>query len=477
MNYAEFIQNKSQIGNSCGFDPLWIPEFLFDFQKHLVEWAIRKGRAAIFADCGLGKTPMQLVWAENVVRKTGKPVLILTPLAVAQQTCREAEKFGIEAKQSRDGNHGGGIVVTNYERLHYFDAANFAGVVCDESSAIKCFDAKRTKSITEFMRLLNYRLLCTATAAPNDFFELGTSSEALGYLGFRDMITTFFKQETSKDHHGWGRTKYRFRGHAEQPFWKWVCSWARSIRTPADLGFDSSRFKLPQLIERETFIHTAKPRPGLLFTIPARDMREERAERHHSVQERCEKAAEYSMSQDGPCVSWCELNDEGDLLTRMLTDAVQVKGSMADDAKEEALAAFSVGQIKRLVTKPKIGAWGLNWQHCSNITVFPSHSFEQYYQLVRRCYRFGQQNDVTVNLVLCEGQAGIMANLKRKQNQASQMFDSLVAHMNDAMHLSSFDYFPEKEMVPEWLGTSSASVKRSSSVSVKGNAAPVVAAN
>lgn len=450
-SYAEFIERKSQIGGMSGFEPLWMPDFLFDFQRALVEWSLRKGRAAIFADCGLGKTPMQLVWAENVCRKTNKPVLIITPLAVSAQTCREAEKFGIDCRQSRDGTVHPNITVTNYERLHYFDAGAFAGVVCDESSAIKNFDAKRTSTITEFMRMMPYRLLCTATAAPNDFFELGTSSEALGYLGFRDMITHFFRQETSKGHHGWGRTKYRFRGHAQQPFWQWVCSWARSLRRPSDLGFEDKGFDLPRLIERETFVHTAKPRPGLLFTVPARNMQEERAERNHSIRERCEKAAEISMACDGPTVSWCELNPEGDMLAGMLEDCVQVKGSMSDDAKEAALEAFSMGHIKRLVTKPKIGAWGLNWQHCSNITVFPSHSFEQYYQLIRRCYRFGQQQDVTANLILCEGQAGIMENLRRKQQQTSEMFDSIVRHMGDSMHLSSLDSFPEMELVPSWL--------------------------
>lgn len=466
-DYQAFLDRKSQLGGMSGFEPVWLPDFLFDFQKHLVEWATRKGRAAIFADCGLGKTPMQLVWAENVIRKENRPVLIVTPLAVAQQTVKEAEKFGIEAKVSRDGTVHPNITVTNYERLHYFNPQDFIGVVCDESSAIKNFDAKRTAAITEFMRITKYRQLDTATAAPNDFFELGTSSEALGFLGFRDMITHFFKQETSKDHHGWGRTKYRFRGHAQQPFWQWVCSWARSMRRPSDLGFSDSRFVLPELIETEIVVRTAKPRKGLLFTVPARDMQEERAERNYSIQERCEKAAELAMACDGPTVSWVELNPEGDLLTSMIGDCVQVKGSMSDDAKEEALDAFSRGQIKRLVTKAKIGAWGLNWQHCANINVFPSHSFEQYYQLIRRCYRFGQKSNVRVNLILCEGQCGIMENLKRKQHQTSQMFDSLVKHMNDSMHLSSLDRFNENEQVPSWLGILSVPVMRNGSSKIK----------
>lgn len=450
-DYRRFIVGKSQSGQMSGFEPIWLPDCLKDFQRNLCDWSLRKGRSAIFADCGLGKTLMQLTWAENVVRHTNRPVLVIAPLAVSGQTQREGDKFGIECKVSRDGKLKSGIVITNYERIHYFDPADFAGAVCDESSAIKSFDAKRTGAITEFMRNMRYRLLCTATAAPNDFFELGTSSEALGYLGFRDMITHFFKQETSKDHHGWGRTKYRFRGHAQQPFWQWVCSWARSLRKPSNLGFSDEGFDLPPLVEREIVVNTAKPRDGMLFTVPARDMHEEREERRHSIQERCEKAAEIVSAVKGPAICWGELNPECDLLEKMLPDCRQVSGSMGDDEKEEVLEAFGSGQLKRLVTKPKIGAWGLNWQHCADVTVFPSHSFEQYYQLVRRCWRYGQTRPVNVSLILCEGQQGIMANLSRKQEQSSQMFDSIVRHMHDSLHLASMDVFPENERIPSWL--------------------------
>ena len=454
-SYHEFIVNKSQGEINSGFEPVWMPEFLFDFQKHLVEWAIRKGRAAIFADCGLGKTPMQLVWAENVVRKTNKPVLIATPIAVGAQTLSEAQKFGVTAKRTRDGamTDEACIWITNYEQLHKYESSRFGGFVGDESSAIKDFTTKRKKDVTEFARLLPYRLLCTATAAPNDFWELGTSSEVLGYLGFRDMITTFFKQEVSKDYLGWGRTKYRFRGHAEHPFWSWVCSWARSLRRPSDIGFDDSRFVLPELTEDTYIVDTAKPRPGTLFTVPARDMHEERAERRHSLIERCELAAKIVDDHDGPSVVWVELNQEGDHLEKTLSDCVQVHGSMSDDRKEEALLAFGSGQIKRMIIKPKIGAWGLNWQHCSNVVVFPSHSFESYYQLVRRCYRFGQDKPVRVSRIISEGERGVVDNLARKQTQATSLFASIVAHMSDAMHLQSSDFFPSTERIPTWLAS------------------------
>lgn len=450
LTYGEFLATKNQWYGDGGFDPLWMPEWLFDFQQMLVEWSLRKGRAAIFADCGLGKTPMQLVWGENVVRKTNKPVLLLTPLAVSQQTILEGEKFGIEASRSKDGTHSQGIIVTNYERLHYFNPDNFAGLICDESSAIKNFDGKRKELVTEFARTIPYRLLCTATAAPNDFFELGTSSEALGYLGFRDMVTTFFKQETTKDRLGWGRTKYRFRGHAEHPFWRWVCSWARAIRKPSDYGFDDTKFHLPPLHENEVLLEHSTPRPGMLFSIPARDMQEERQERRITLKERCERVAE--MVNGSKCaVIWCHLNDEGNLLEKIIPDAAQVSGGMDDEAKEERLVAFSTGELRVLVIKPKIGAFGLNWQHCQSVFTFPSHSFEQYYQAVRRCWRFGQSKPVTVNIIATAGEAGVMRNLQRKSAQVDQMFSSLVRYMTDELRVEHNEHFLETERVPAWL--------------------------
>lgn len=452
-DYKQFIARKSQLAGNAGFEPNWIPDWLFDFQQALVRWAVEKGRCAIFADCGLGKTAMQLVWAENIIRHTNKPVLILTPLAVGAQTVDEANRFGITAKRTRDGKitNEACVWVTNYEQLHKYDSKMFAGVVCDESSCMKDFKTQRKKIVTEFLREMSYRLFCTATAAPNDYWELGTTSEALGYLGFRDMITCFYKQDLDKEQKGWGRTKYRFKGHAEKPFWSYICSFSRSLRRPSDMGFDDTRFKLPPLIEHEIVVETAKPRAGRLFTMPALDMREERAERRHSLVERCERMADLTNAIDAPSALWCELNPEGDLLEKLTKDCVQVKGSMPDEAKEEAMLGFSRGQIKRIVLKPKIGAWGMNWQHCHNVGVMPSHSFEQYYQLVRRFYRHGQLNPVHVRLVISEGERGIINSLQRKQKQVDHMFDSLVRHMHDAMELVSEDHFEETEIVPAWL--------------------------
>ena len=453
MDYKSFIERKSQFADGNGFDPGELPGFLFDFQAYLVDWNLRQGRSATFAECGLGKTPMQLVWAQKVVEHTNKPVLIVTPLAVTFQTEQEAAKFGIEAKRSRHGkiDSSSDIWITNYEQLHKFDPNSFSGMVADESSAIKNFKSERKAVVTEFMRSLPYRHLCTATAAPNDYWELGTSSEALGLLGFRDMITTFFRQEASKDYLGWGRTKYRFRGHAEEPFWSWVCSWARSIRRPSDLGYDDSKFILPPLNQTEHVVETAKKRDGMLLTMAARNLHEQRAERRLSIPERVAKAADIMISHDGPSVMWCELNDEADAMVREVPGAKQIKGGMKDEVKEELLIAFTNGELKDLVTKPKVGCWGLNWQHCNNVLTFPGHSFEQDYQLVRRCWRFGQTKPVNVHRIISEGESSVLKNLERKAKQVDNMFNMLVEHMNDAQALSSRDYFPESEQVPSWL--------------------------
>jgi hypothetical protein len=450
-HYQALMQRRVTFQHGSGFEPIELHGWLFDFQAALVEWALRSGRGAIFADCGLGKTAMQLSWADNVRRHSGKPVLILTPLAVAHQTAEEARKFGIDAEVSRNGKTtGASVIVTNYERLHYFKADDYGGVVADESSAIKNFDGKRKEVVTHFCKHIPYRLLCTATAAPNDYVELGTSSEALGRLGFRDMVTTFFRQETQRDRLGWGRTKYRFRGHAEKPFWRWVCSWARAMRRPSDLGFDDSCFALPPLVEQEIVIQNSTPRQGMLFSIPARGMSEEREERRITINERCERVASMAGG-DTPVVVWCHLNDEGDLLEKLIPGAKQVKGSQSDDEKEETLASFGRGDLRVLVTKPKIGCWGLNWQHCNRVYTFPSHSFEQYYQAVRRCWRFGQTKPVQVGIVATEGEAGVVANLKEKQAKADAMFANLVEFMNRELSLDAKHDFAHQERIPKWL--------------------------
>ena len=459
MSYAAFLESKAQIGNEYGFEPEWMPDFLFPFQHALSAWAIRIGRSGMFADCGLGKTPMQLVWAENVVRHTNRSVLILTPLAVAQQTVREGEKFGIECRRSagllQPGAH---VVVTNYEKLTHFKPEDFAGIVCDESSAIKAFDGKRRAEVTEFMRTIPYRLLCTATAAPNDYIELGTASEALGEMGQMDMLGRFFKNDQNNSAMkaayrttSGGPVKWRFKGHAEQAFWKWVCSWVRACRKPSDLGFEDDGFILPALTEREHLVETRTAAPGMLFALPASNMWEEREERRRTLAERCEMAADLVAGTKQPAVVWCHLNAEGERLASLIKDGREVSGASSDDEKEEAYEAFASGQLRVLVIKPKIGAWGLNWQHCSHVVTFASHSYEQYYQAVRRCWRFGQTRPVVVDLVATEGERGIKDNLRRKSDAADRMFSELVAHMNDAMRLERGARYEKPVEVPAWL--------------------------
>jgi hypothetical protein len=454
MEYSEFLQSKTQEGASNGFKPLWVPDYLFDFQKKIVEFNILKGRVAKFADCGLGKTPMGLVWAENVVRHTGKPVLYLTPLAVGQQTIKEAEKFGIDAKLSREGDSKGRVIVTNYERLKYFNHNDFGGVVCDESSILKSFAGARRGEITAFMRKIKYRLLQTATAAPNDYIELGTSSEALGYLGHMDMLNRFFKNDLNNSATGRMRgevIKFRLKGHAEIPFWRWVCSWAMAVRKPSDLGFSDETFTLPKLEEIEHLVEVNSLADGMLFAMPAVGLKEQREERRRSVEDRCQKVADLVNYTGQPANVWCHLNDEGDLLEKLIPDAVQVSGSDSDDAKEEKLTAFAEGKARILITKPKIGAMGLNFQHCNHAVVFPSHSFEQYYQLVRRNWRFGQKRPVTVDIVTTEGESGVMKNLQRKAAQADEMFSRLVSEMQSAQGIERVNQFTKKLELPSWL--------------------------
>ncbi len=454
--YAEFLERKAQDGTFEGFAPLFMPSFLFDFQQAIVDWSIRKGKNAIFADCGMGKTPMELVWAENVVRKTNKPVLILTPLAVAQQTIREGEKFGIEAHRSAGVVHPG-INVTNYEKLHHFNPDDFAGCVCDESSAIKSFNGKRRAEVTEFLRTLPYRLLCTATAAPNDYIELGTSSEALGVMGSMDMMNRFFKndQNTSDTGRQGGTVAHwRFKGHAEIPFFRWVCSWARGGRRPSDFGpFQDTTFKLPKLIEREHIVETRTMADGMLFAMPATNMQEEREERRRTIQERCEMAGELTAHTKKPFVMWCHLNPEGDLLEKLMPDAVQVSGADSDEAKEEAYEAFVSGQARGIITKQKIGGWGLNWQHCAHVLEFASHSFEQHYQGVRRCWRFGQKSDVINDMIVTEGERGAKENMQRKSEAADKMFSMLVEHMHAALKIEAGYKFTKDVKVPDWMLT------------------------
>jgi hypothetical protein len=408
-------------------------------------------------DCGLGKTVQELVWADNIVRKTNRAVLILTPLAVAYQTKREAEKFGIEADVSRDGRISSKITIANYESLHKFSPYDFVGVVGDELSAIKAFDGKRRKQVTRFMSKMQYRLGATATPAPNDFIELGTLSEALGELSQSDMLAMFFRASDNARHSlfkegdFWNRAKWFFRAHSERPFWRWVCSWARAICKPSDLGaeYDDAEFTLPPMVLRQHTVPSEFCWPGELFPRIARTLKEQRIERRHSIETRCELVAKL-VKHDRQAIAWCQYNEEGDVLEKMIPDCVQVAGCDTDDEKEERLTDFALNRVRVLVTKPKIGAWGLNLQGCSHMTFFPSHSFEQFYQATRRCWRFGQTRQVNVDIVATEGEAGVTANLQKKQHKADEMYAALVREMHNSEGITITDKHTHLMEVPAW---------------------------
>lgn len=451
--YAQFLSRKLHEGADSGFEPTFMPSRLFDFQQEMVAYAVRKGRAALFEDCGLGKTIQFLTWAQNVVEHTNRPVLVVAPLAVAAQIVREAAKFDIEATRSSDGSVAGKIVVTNYERLSAFVPADFAGVVCDESSILKSFNGARRAEITDFMRKIPYRLLATATAAPNDYIELGTSSEALGYLGYTDMLNRFFRNEhgnsTATGRMYGEAPKWRFKGHAELPFWRWVCSWARALRKPSDLGFRDGKFVLPRLSENLHLVEADSLPDGMLFSLPATTLPEQREEKKRTIRVRCERAAEL-VAHDRPAIVWCQFNEEAELLERIIPGAKQVSGSQSDSVKESRLLGFVDGDYRVLVTKARIAALGLNFQHCAHVIDFPSHSYEQYYQGVRRCWRFGQTQEVTVDTVMTEGERRIIENRLRKAMQAEAMFSNLIAEMNNAMSVSMTKSFDRTMEVPAW---------------------------
>lgn len=452
--YQQFLEQKGQLSGNFGFDPIYTPDFLFDFQEYIVDWAIKKGRAAIFADTGLGKTAMQLTIAQNIVEKTNQNVLILTPLAVAFQFIIEAEKIGIDDIEiSKNGKFTKKIVIANYERLKHFNSHDFSALILDESSILKNFDGAIKKGITTFSKKMKYRFLGTATPSPNDFIELGTSSEALGYLGYIDMLGRFFKNNEDTINPINIGAQWVLKAHARKDFWKWVSSWSMSVRKPSDLGFSDEKFKLPKLKIKKTVVKNDKPivvnGQFSLFNITARNFQEVRAENRATIENRCEKAVELTKNHE-ISVYWVNLNDEGDLIEQLDKDAVQIKGSMNIDKKEELLIAFSKGDVKKLITKAKMTAFGLNWQHCNHTTYFPTYSYEQYYQAIRRFWRFGQKRDVIADLVYSDGQNRVMTALIAKSNKADEMFTELNKNINSQYRIKSRE-FDKPIVLPKFL--------------------------
>jgi len=434
MTYNELLEKKKHVNVDYGIDTKFIPDSMFDFQKHVTDYAIKKGRCAVFLDTGLGKTIIELTIAKNYIQYTNKPVLIITPLAVAFQFIKEAEKFGIDdISYCKDGNYKTKIVVCNYERLEHFDYKDFDCVLLDESSILKNFDGAIKAQCTNFLRKVKYRFLFTATPSPNDYIELGTSSEALGYLGYMDMLTKFFKNNNntikSSGQHRAGEEWY-LKPHAENSFWQWISSWSVSMRKPSDLGFSDDLHVLPELQEYQTIVKNKTPLAingqCSMFNFPATNFFEIKAEVRATINERCEAAVNKANKHD-TSVYWVNLNDEAALISEMDKNTIEVKGRMNIDEKEDILLSFSRGEIKKLITKTSITAFGLNWQHCNHTTYFPTYSYEKYYQAIRRFWRFGQTQKVIVDLVLSDGQSRIMDSLMIKKAKAIQMFQNLTA--------------------------------------------------
>ena len=442
--YLDFINSKRHLSGDFGFEPVFMPIMAFDFQQHIIEKAIRKGRIGVFADTGLGKTLISLSIAQNVVQKTNGRVLILTPLAVAFQFVDEAEKIGIDdIEYSKDGKHSKKIVVCNYERLHHFDPADFEGIVLDESSILKNFQGKIKNQITSFIKKIKYRFLTTATPSPNDFIELGTSSEALGYMGYMDMLGKFFKNnqnsvDSSNRNIG---EKFYLKPHAEEAFFQWVNTWSVMVKKPSDLGYADDRYILPELINNKHIVHNQSligaDGQVNMFKQEPKTMTEIRNEQKQTTQERCEKAVD--LASDKVSVYWCNTNDESALLKSLDPDAVEIIGSQSIEKKEEILKAFADGQIDRIITKAKMTGMGLNWQHCNHSVFFPTWSYEQYYQAIRRFWRFGQTRDVTVDLVISSGQTRVMRALEEKTAKAQQLYQNLVNNV----HKSYIEQMPK----------------------------------
>lgn len=432
-----------------------MPESAFDFQQSIITKAVRKGRIGMFADTGLGKTVLQLSIAENIIRHTNKRVLILTPLAVAFQFINEAERIGVhDIAHSKDGSLPAKIVVCNYERLHLLNPDDFVCVMLDESSILKNFAGKTRDQIVAFIKRVPYRFLSTATPSPNDFIELGNSSEALGYMGYMDMLTKFFKSnQNSVDSNNRNiGEKFYLKPHAERDFFAWVNQWSVMVKRPSDLGFSNDGYDLPPLHVNRHMVNNSKTwcieGQDSLFAMPAKTMTEVREEQKLTVRERCEKAVELAHKKTS--VYWCNLNEESELLACLDSDAVEIIGGMSIDRKEEILVAFANGEIGRLITKAKMTSMGLNWQHCNHTVFFPTWSYEQYYQAIRRFWRFGQKSEVTCDMVISEGQERVLEALEQKTQKAIQLYGNLVEAANRDFSFTTKE-FNQTVRLPEFM--------------------------
>lgn len=466
MDYQELIRRKLESvppTGLAGVENIRLPSNMFDHQDALVRWALRRGRAAIFADTGLGKSRMQLAWAEQVHNHTRRDVLILAPLAVAAQTVREGESLGIRVHQCRDGSDVlPGINITNYDRLHRFDPSHFSAVVLDESSIIKHHDAKTLATLLQAFKHAPFKLCATATPAPNDWTELGTHAEFLGICTRTEMLAEYFV------HDGGDTQTWRLKGHAREVFWRWVAGWAALLRKPSDLGFDDSLYNLPALHVHQHIAkadHSTAAQAGMLFALEANTLSERRDARRASIGDRVAACAALVNADSEPWVIWCDLNAEGDALRAAIPGAVEIRGADDAEVKEQRLIDFAAGRIRVLVTKPSIAGFGLNWQHCARMAfVGVTDSFEAYYQAVRRCWRFGQRREVHVHVFASELEGAVVSNLHRKEADAAAMASALSAETNAAVReqvlgvtRQSNPYEPRKPITaPAWLKTEAA---------------------
>ncbi len=455
-DYDAFLARKHISDPSTGITRrIVLPEYLKPHQTDITAWALRRGRAAIFAGTGLGKTLMELVWAKEVARETRRPVLILAPLAVSHQHVREGNKFGITATVV-SAPSSETIDITNYQKVDHFDLSGFGGVALDESSILKNTDGKYRNQLIEECASVPFRLAATATPAPNDFMELGNHAEFLGVMSYTDMLSTFFT------HDGGDTQKWRLKGHAESEFWKWMASWAVMLRMPSDLGYDNTGYDLPPLRYRQHTVsvdYAPSMETGLLFPMEARTMQERLSARRDSVKERVDLAASMTPASK-PFVWWCNLNSEAEALTKAIPGAVNLHGGLKDSEKERILLDFSDGKIEKLITKASLAGFGMNWQHCADTGfVGLNDSYEQLYQAVRRFWRFGQTNPVNAHIIASEMEGATVANIRRKDHDAERMAAAMVMHMADlssqevrGMIRDRPDYNPQIPMsVPAWL--------------------------
>ena len=434
--YEKFLENKRHTIGDFGFKANYIPDCAFDFQAEIIERNVRKGRISDFLDTGLGKTLIQISTAYNIVRHTNKKVLIITPLAVGFQFIKEAldREITDDIEISKDGKHTKKIVICNYERLHYFDSSDFVGVLLDESSILKNFDGKIKNSINSFIKKVPYRLLSTATPSPNDFIELGTSSEALGYMGYVDMLGKFFKNNQNSVDSGNRNIgeKYYLKPHAENDFFNWVSQWSIMCKMPSDLGFSNDRYILPELNIKKNIVKNENLMDVngqmQMFNKPAKSFNEIRNEVKNTIEQRCDIALELAKGKTS--VYWVNRNDESYILKNNDIEAIEIIGSQSIDKKEEILKAFADGEIKRLITKAKMTGMGLNWQHCNHSVFFPTYSYEQYYQAIRRFWRFGQTKEVNIDMVISDGQTRVLEALEQKTQKAIELHKKLTENVN-----------------------------------------------